>query len=222
MAEWQRRGQAMVLDPQRSLWARDKLSQYLRPGEELLWYGQPDRSVIFAPADAFAVPFSILWLAFAVFWESAAVGPGGDAFAAVWGLPFIAVGCYATVGRFVYKRRRKAKTYYGVTRERAIIVTGNSVSDIPLTAVPMSVSCSRDGSHASVTFGNLGLAAPASRAGERRRQRLRQQRRRNASYANTGMEPFARGANLPFAFYDVADPDALIGALDNARAANTW
>jgi len=44
-------------------------------------------------------------------------------------------------------------------------------------------------------------------------------RRASASYyANTGMELFARNVGLPFAFYDVADPDAMLRALDQARS----
>jgi len=36
-------------------------------------------------------------------------------------------------------------------------------------------------------------------------------------YANTGLDPLARSANQPFAFYDVADPEAMLAALDQAR-----
>jgi len=34
---------------------------------------------------------------------------------------------------------------------------------------------------------------------------------------NTGMDLFARGARLPFAFYEVADLGAMFAALDQAR-----
>jgi hypothetical protein len=42
------------------------------------------------------------------------------------------------------------------------------------------------------------------------------------SYANTGMEPLARGASLPFGFYDVADPAGLLAALTQAQGPAGW
>lgn len=36
-------------------------------------------------------------------------------------------------------------------------------------------------------------------------------------HANTGLEPFARNVGLPFTFYDVAEPDPMLQALDQAR-----
>ncbi|WP_146031840.1 hypothetical protein [Arthrobacter sp. AFG7.2] len=47
---------------------RTRIRPLLREGERLLWAGQPDPKVSFTGADAFLVPFSILW-GFAIFWE---------------------------------------------------------------------------------------------------------------------------------------------------------
>ena len=42
----------------------------------------------------------------------------------LWGLPFILAGLYATIGRFIADVLLRARTYYGITEQRAIIVTG--------------------------------------------------------------------------------------------------
>jgi hypothetical protein len=78
---------------------------------------------------------------------------------------------------------------------------------MPLQHQAVTVRKTRDGRHASVLFG------PA--AGPYRSSAFRSSATRY--YANTGMDPFARGASLPLAFYDVADPDAMLAALDQAR-----
>jgi hypothetical protein len=183
------------------------LQAHLRADEQLLWHGVPDQRVWLAPADAFLIPFSVMWCAFAVFWESSAVTGGGPVFAELWGVPFIVIGVYYVVGRFAYKRYRKGRTAYGITSQRAMITDPRSFSDMPLQHQPVTVRRTRDGRHASVLF---GPAAGPGRSSAFRNSAIRY-------YANTGMDPFVRGASMPFAFYDVADPVAMLAALDQAR-----
>jgi hypothetical protein len=211
---------AMVLDASGTLRVREQLQQHLRPGEELLWYGRPDPAVLFGPGDLSMIPFTVLWLAFAIFWESGVIRSGAGPWPEIWGIPFIAVGLYALAGRFIYKRISKKRTAYGITGERAIIVAGNVVSDMPLGGVPTTVRRSRSGSHASVTFGDLGARR------DRDQNWLGRRRRSPAFYANvygnTGMEPLTRRSYLPFAFYDVAQPAAMLSALSQAQAPANW
>lgn len=177
-----------------------QLAPYLRPGERLLWSGRPDPDVRFAPADAFLVPFSVMWCGFFLFFEVDALRSGGQRFFVLWGVPFVVAGIYFVYGRFVYKRRLKLRTAYGVTSNRALVALGDtSLHDSPLKHVPTSVRRFRDGSHASVTFGN----PPGDFI--------------SRAYANTGMEFFGRGSP-PVAFYDVADVQALLAALERATA----
>ena len=167
----------------------------------------PDQRVWFAPADAFLIPFSIMWCAFAVFWESSVVTGRGSVFAELWGVPFMVIGVYLVVGRFAYKRYRKGRTAYGITSQRAVIADRRSFSDMPLQHQPVTV---RRPATASMPASCSALPPTWGRSSVFRNSAT-------WYYANAGMDPLARGATLPFAFYDVADPDAMLAALDQAR-----
>jgi hypothetical protein len=193
----------------------DALRGYLRPGEELLWHGGPARSFTLAPADTFLIPFSVMWLAFACFWETG-VARSGSVFGAVWGLPFIALGLYAVAGRFVYKRYQHRHTAYGVTSDRAIVVTPRSFRDLSLRGVPVTVYRSRDGRRVSVIMSQVQPQATSSFLGRQRSSRVYER------YADTGMEPLMRSAQFPFAFYDVEEPEALLAAIERARTQDSW
>lgn len=94
----------------------------LRPGEQLLWCGKPDPAVRFTKADLYLVPFSIMWAAFTVFWEAGVASSGGPIFFVAWGVPFVAMGAYITVGRFIWKARRKRHTVYIFTDQLAVVL----------------------------------------------------------------------------------------------------
>lgn len=148
-------------------------------------------------ADAFLVPFSVLWGGFAVFWEVTAITTVRQPLFIIWGIPFVLLGLYFIFGRFIFKKRRKIATIYGLTNSRAIVCTGDrSVADSPVIGMPTKVDRARDGRHVSVTFGYQGLMG---------------------MYQNTGLDFFSLGPGQAVAFYDVGDTDGLLGALDQAR-----
>ena len=118
----------------------------------------------------------------------------------LWGVPFVAIGLYMIFGRFVVKKRRKLVTAYGLTDERALIAVGErSLSDSPVTHTPVSIERSRDGRHVTVKFGSQGRA--------------------NNVWSNTGMDALPWWNPNEVAFFDVAEPDALLAALDRVRSA---
>jgi hypothetical protein len=187
---------------------------YLRPGEELSWQGAPAQSFTLAPSDAFVIPFTVLWFAFACFWTVGVSVAAG--FAGIVGLPFLAIGFYMVAGRFLYKRYQHRHTVYGVTQDRAMIVTPRSFRDQPLRGRPLTVERSRNRRRVSVTMSDPLPDQGYGFLGRRRSQAA------YARYANTGMDLFMRSAQFPFAFYDVEDAEGLLAALERARAANPW
>ena len=180
---------------------RSRILPLLRQGERLLWVGQPDPGVRFTGADAFLVPFSILWGGFAVVWEIMAITRSESPLFVLWGIPFVLVGLYFIFVRFIVKKRRKLATAYGLTDSRAIVCTGNrSIADTPVRAMPTKVDRSKDGQHVSVTFGYQGAMGMFG------------------TYQNTGLDFISLGLGQNVAFFDVRDADGLLRALDQVQA----
>lgn len=76
----------------------------LRPGERTLWHGAPNVRAFTFAAPWLLVPFSVLWAGFVFFWEGTVVTSRAPGFFAVWGTPFVLLGIYILVGRFVVAR----------------------------------------------------------------------------------------------------------------------
>lgn len=180
-----------------------KVNGLLRPGESLLWCGSPDPTVRFTKADLYIVPFSILWTAFALFAVASAVTGSGPLGLLVLGIPFLCLGAYITVGRFLAKARQKRRTLYVLTDQRAVVAVGsNELSQSPWLGFPEQVYRHRDKRHVDVVFQFPSTPALRWPGG-------------SAQIANTGMDFFARG-QLGIGFYDVADGHALLAAMGQA------
>lgn len=121
-------------------------NRYLVGDEYILWKGRPERGNIVTSSDKIMIPFSIMWLGFAVFWEMTAITSGAPFFFALWGIPFVGIGIYMFAGRFVYKAYLRDKTFYIVTNKKIIIKQGNKITmkdgrDLP----PMDIEIHKNG-----------------------------------------------------------------------------
>ena len=158
------------------------IADELRGDEKVLWEGQPDQGIVFAKSDALLVPFSLLWGGFAIFWELGAagivavnqkkVGPVGFIFP-LFGIPFVLIGLYFIFGRFIVKKKKKAKTWYAVTNKRIIIATdfmGQKVETVEISTLGSISKSIRSDGFGTIAFGNTPMLA--------------------GMYANTGMEFF--------------------------------
>ena len=143
------------------MWDEQKrlLNSQLSPGERLLWSGQPRQGLFFRASDTLAIPFSLLWGGFALFWNFGVWSSGAPIFFRLWGVPFLVMGAYLVFGRFFVDAWMRSKTYYAVTNERVIILSGiftrdvkslnlRTLSDISLTE--------RQDLSGTITFGPTG------------------------------------------------------------------
>lgn len=126
-------------------------NSYILPDEHITWKGQPEKGNYLAPHDIFMIPFSLFWCGFALFWELTAI-QSGVGFMMFWGLPFVAVGLYMVLGRFLYAAYMRDKTYYIVTNKKLIIKKGSHITiydgkDLP----PMTLRIHKNG-NGTITF----------------------------------------------------------------------
>ena len=100
----------------------DNVERDLMPGETIVWSGRPGRGIRFQLTDFFMIPFSIFWAGFAVFWEIGVVRSGAAGSFSLFGIPFLVIGAYITVGRFFFDAYQRSHSRYVLTDCRALIV----------------------------------------------------------------------------------------------------
>ena len=100
-----------------------KLQRHLGSGERLRWAGKPLQGIRLRDGDGFAIPFSVVWCSFAAFWVYSVSQADAPPFMLLFGLFFIAAGLYSVFGRFIWDAMRRAKTYYGITDTRVLILS---------------------------------------------------------------------------------------------------
>ncbi len=134
--------------------AQQRLQSELSSGERLLWAGRPRQGLRLRAADALMIPFSLLWGGFAVFWEASVLRRGAPVLFALWGVPFVLMGIYITIGRFFVDSYNRARTFYGLTNQRALIRTSGGVKSLSLKSQSeVSLKESSDGS-GTISFGS--------------------------------------------------------------------
>lgn len=135
---------------------QQELRAQLEPGERLLWSGFPRQGVTLRGQDMFMVPFSLMWGGFAIFWEYMAFQDDGPIFMKLWGIPFVLVGLWMIFGRFFTDAWTRARTVYGVTSRRVLIINGlarRQVRSLQLLGLAeLNNSEQADGS-GTITFG---------------------------------------------------------------------
>ena len=81
---------------------------------------------------------------------------GAPFFFMLWGIPFVLVGLYFIFGRFWVDAKQRARTYYGVTNERVIIISERfrrSIKSLNIdTLTDVSLTEKSDGS-GTITLG---------------------------------------------------------------------
>jgi hypothetical protein len=142
------------------MWNDDKriITSQLSPNEQLLWFGRPRQGFFFRSSDLMMIPFSLMWGGFAIFWETGVWASNAPIFFRLWGVPFVLIGLYMIFGRFFVDVWQRKKTFYGVTNERVIIISGlfnQSVKSLNLqTLTDITLEEKTNGS-GTITFGAI-------------------------------------------------------------------
>lgn len=128
----------------------------LASGERLLWTGRPKQGFVLRASDLFLIPFSLLWAGFIVFWTFGAWTVRAPSFFLLWAVPFLLVGLYMTVGRFIVDAWVRSRTTYALTDRRALIISeslGRTVKSLDLRAIQdITLEMKGDGS-GTILFG---------------------------------------------------------------------
>jgi hypothetical protein len=184
----------------------------LRPGEQLLWCGRPDPAVVFTPADIIAVPFSLVWLGIALLWETGTYSIGAPLAFRLVGVPFVLIGAYLAAGRFVARWFRKRKTVYAITTDRVVVQAGSSIRESPVRGGSMTVRRRRSGRHATVVFEPFGSYYVSDAPG------ITGPPAPGTGVPTMGMPTSRRVSPGSLVFADVVNPDALLAAINQAKA----
>jgi hypothetical protein len=140
-----------------------RFGPFLAPGETVRWVGRPKQGIAFRPADLLAIPFSIMWCGFAIFWEVAVIASGAPFFFMIWGAPFVLVGLYIVFGRFNYDAHVRSRTLYALTEQNAFILGGRSgdkLKAIDLRTLGEISLRQSGGGRGSITFGAFNPMTP--------------------------------------------------------------
>jgi len=139
--------------------AQAALVRELGVGERLLWSGMPRQGLLFRPGDALMVPFSLMWGGFAFFWEYTAVTSNkSPLFFMLFGIPFVLMGVYIVAGRFFLDSYQRSRTYFGLTDQRALILSGIMTRQVQAISLQnlneISLTERSDGS-GDISFGSM-------------------------------------------------------------------
>lgn len=138
-----------------------EINSELRDTEGLLWAGKPRQGIVFRSFDAVLIPFGVMWTGLTVFGVLrtviAGLMSGRSLLFALWSVPFLFVGFHLMLGRFIMDAKRRQRTFYAVTNQRVIIISGllsRQVKSLTLRTVgDLSLSEKRDKS-GTIVFGS--------------------------------------------------------------------
>ena len=134
----------------------DQVARLLRPGERVLWRGRPIPRRFILRGSPLVIPFTIAWFAFAIFWEASVLSSRAPGLFALWGVPFILIGAYITVGRFFVAWREAQRTVYVLTDQRILVAGGaftTRIQELSLRTLPSPTLDQGVDGVGTITFG---------------------------------------------------------------------
>lgn len=125
---------------------------YLAPGEAILWRGKPEKGHLLSGKDVFLIPFGIFYCSFAIFWTVSALTVAPLPFA-MFGVPFICVGLYITMGRSIHTASVRKRTAYVITNHKVIRRRGNKIDMLDAKTMPAIHVTARTDGTGTIQFG---------------------------------------------------------------------
>jgi hypothetical protein len=128
----------------------------LLSGEQIVWEGRPFAGILFRSVDVFLVPFSLLWGGFALFWNASVWTTDAELSFKIFGLPFLLIGLYAILGRFLADMVIRKSTSYFITNRRVLIARGSKLKSLDIKRLPSIELDERSDGSGSIRFGASG------------------------------------------------------------------
>jgi hypothetical protein len=142
----------------------DAIRRRLRPGERILWSGRPNLNAYAMRGVWYLLPFSIVWLGFAIFWELGVISSRAPFPFALFGIPFVGMGVYMVFGRLIVATREAERATYAVTDQRVILITGAfqpAIVEMDLADLPPVQLAEAGSGVGTITFGPaMGYRVP--------------------------------------------------------------
>jgi hypothetical protein len=140
-----------------------EITATLDRGERVIWSGQPRQGLAFRGIDAFAIPFALLWTSVPLVGAVAGVmNPKGNAVALFPTIPFVLIGFYLLIGRFFVDAAQRRRTFYALTNERIVIVSGltsRSVRSLALRSLEQVEVSERASGRGTIAFGRSAFGS---------------------------------------------------------------
>jgi len=132
------------------------LNDQLLPGERVVWSGIQGQGLLLTGADALMIPFSLVWCGFAIFWETSVLSTPAPFFFRLFGIPFVLIGLYVVIGRFLLDAWVRRGMQYAVTNKRILISrTGPfaKLTAVSLDNLPEATLTERGNGRGTIRFG---------------------------------------------------------------------
>ena len=134
-------------------------------GERVIWSGRPRQGLMLRGMDAFLIPFAVVWTSIPTFgaWMTLR-GPNSNPVAVLPVLLFVVIGLYMLVGRFFVDAAQRRRTFYALTNQRILILSGlwsREVRSLSLSTLGEIDVSARASGRGTIMFGRSPYPAMA-------------------------------------------------------------
>ena len=145
-----------------SLNLNEKFSRFLKPGETILWTGNPVPGILIRDADIILIPMSIILLGFSVILDYVMMHFESNFIFKIIGVTFALLAIYMGGIRFLFDSLKRKRTFYCITNKRVLVISGRKgkLKTLPLKNIEsLDKTEEKDGS-GFLIFGNTNPLWP--------------------------------------------------------------